>query len=224
MFTGIIHTLGKVKGLEKKDKSARITIEHSGLAGVTPHTKAFGMGVNIGDSIAVDGVCLTIVEFFPAIFTADVSEETLKFTTLGGLRRGAVVNLEKSLTPSTPIGGHFVAGHIDGVGFIAKKTADGEFAILDFTLPNKLQSQIVKKGSVAVDGISLTVADIIDNGFRVAIIPYTLKNTNLSLRKEGDKVNIETDIIAKYVERFLVPYKKKGVEEAFLKEHGFTKG
>lgn len=213
MFTGIIQTIGKVKGLEKKEKSARITIEHGGLTGIT-----------IGDSIAVNGACLTVVEFSSSIFKADISEETLRLTTFGDVQTGKAVNLEKSLTPATSMGGHFVTGHIDGVGNIAKKTMGGEFAALDFKVSNDLMGQIVKKGSVAVDGISLTVADVMENGFRVAIIPHTLKNTTLSAKKEGDTVNIETDIIAKYVERFLLTYKKQGIGEAFLKEHGFIKG
>ena len=214
MFTGIIQAVGRVKDIEAKGDSAGITVEHGGnIADMKP-----------GDSVAVDGVCLTVVEFSLSVFKADISGETLRLTTLGNKRRGGLVNLEKPLTPSSPMGGHFVAGHVDGIGLIVRKAAAGEFAEIDFSIPAELQGQIVKKGSVAVDGISLTVADLIEQGFRVAIIPHTLKNTSLSSKKEGDRVNIETDIIAKYVERFLGAYKKQGVDEDFLRRHGFIKG
>jgi len=214
MFTGIIQTVGRVKDIDAKGDSARITVEHGGsIADIKP-----------GDSVAVDGVCLTVVEFSLSVFKADISGETLRLTTLGNKRRGGLVNLENPLTPSSPMGGHFVTGHIDGIGLIARKAAAGEFAEIDFSIPAELQGQIVKKGSVAVDGISLTVADLIEQGFRVAIIPHTLKNTSLSSKKEGDRVNIETDIIAKYVERFLGAYKKQGIDEDFLRRHGFIKG
>ncbi|MBI5875369.1 MAG: riboflavin synthase [Deltaproteobacteria bacterium] len=212
MFTGIIQTIGKVKGVEKKGSSAAIiTIDHNGSL----------TGINIGDSVAVDGACLTVVKIFPSHFEADISGETMRLTTLGSIKAGERVNLEKSLTPSTPMGGHFVTGHVDGVGFIIRKTAEGEFAVFDFNIPNELRlNHIAKKGSVALDGISLTVADLTSNGFRVAIIPHTLKNTTLSLKKQGDRVNIETDVLAKYVERFLSA-NKQGIDEAFLKKHGF---
>ena len=214
MFTGIIQAVGRVKDIDAKGDSARITVEHGGsIADIKP-----------GDSVAVDGVCLTVVEFSLSVFKADISGETLRLTTLGNKRRGGLVNLENPLTPSSPIGGHFVTGHVDGIGLIARKAAAGEFAEIDFSIPAELQGQIVKKGSVAVDGISLTAADLIEHGFRVAIIPHTLKNTSLSSKKEGDRVNIETDIIAKYVERFLGAYKKQGIDEDFLRRHGFIKG
>lgn len=214
MFTGIIQAVGRVKDIDAKGDSARITVEHGGsIADIKP-----------GDSVAVDGVCLTVVEFSLSVFKADISGETLRLTTLGNKRRGGLVNLENPLTPSSPMGGHFVTGHVDGIGLIARKAAAGEFAEIDFSIPAELQGQIVKKGSVAVDGISLTVADLIEQGFRVAIIPHTLKNTGLSSKKEGDRVNIETDIIAKYVERFLGAYKKQGIDEDFLRRHGFIKG
>lgn len=214
MFTGIIQNIGKINGVEKKGKSAKIIIERESLLA----------DIKVGDSVAVDGVCLTVVEFSQSMIKTDVSEETLRLTTLGTMKTGDKVNLEKSLTPSTPLGGHFVTGHIDGVGNIARKAAEGEFATIDFNIPNELQNQIVKKGSVAVDGISLTVAEVLEDGFRVAIIPHSMKITTLSVKKVGDKVNIETDIIAKYVQRFLSVQRKSGVNEVFLKEHGFIKG
>jgi len=214
MFTGIIQAVGKIKDIEKKSGYARVTIEHdSNLS-----------GINRGDSVAVDGACLTVVDFSSSVFRADISGETLRFTTLGNINTGEKVNLEKSLTPSTPLGGHLVTGHIDGIGFIKKKTMADEFAVIDFNIPDELQSQLAKKGSVAVDGISLTVADIFVNGFRTAVIPHTLRDTTLSGKTKGDTVNIETDIIAKYVQRFLLTYNKQGIDETFLKKHGFIEG
>lgn len=214
MFTGIIQTIGKIKGIERKKDSARITIEHNGDLS----------GINTGDSVAVDGACLTVVDFSPSLFRADISGETLSLTTLGNIKAGGKVNLEKSLTPSAPLGGHFVTGHIDGIGFIKSKTIDDGFAVIDFNIPDELQGALAKKGSVAVDGISLTVADMFENGFRIAVIPHTLRDTTLSGKTKGDNVNIETDIIAKYVQRFLLTYKKQGIDEAFLKGHGFIEG
>lgn len=219
MFTGIIQTIGKVKGIKKKGGFAVITIDHNGSLAA----------INIGDSVAVDGACLTVVKISPShpclnhagtSFEADISGETMRWTTLGSIKTGEMVNLEKSLTPSTPMGGHFITGHVDGVCFINRKTVEGEFAVLDFNIPNELQNNIAKKGSVALDGISLTVADLTSNGFRVTVIPHTFKNTTLSLKKQGDKVNIETDVLAKYVERFLSA-NKQGIDEVFLKKHGF---
>ena len=214
MFTGIIQTVGKIKDIERKRGFARVTIEHNGDLS----------GINTGDSVAVDGACLTVVDFSPSLFRADISGETLSLTTLGNIKAGGKVNLEKSLTPSAPLGGHFVTGHIDGIGFIKRKTIDDGFAVIDFNIPGELQGQLAKKGSVAVDGISLTVVDIFENGFRTAVIPHTLRDTTLSGKTKGDNVNIETDIIAKYVQRFLLTYKKQGIDEAFLKGHGFIEG
>jgi len=214
MFTGIIQTVGKIKDIERKRGFARVTIEHNGDLS----------GINTGDSVAVDGACLTVVDFSPSLFRADISGETLSLTTLGNIKAGGKVNLEKSLTPSAPLGGHFVTGHIDGIGFIKRKTIDDGFAVIDFNIPDELQGALAKKGSVAVDGISLTVADMFENGFRTAVIPHTLRDTTLSGKTKGDNVNIETDIIAKYVQRFLLTYKKQGIDEAFLKGHGFIEG
>ena len=214
MFTGIIQAVGKIKDIERKRGFARVTIEHNGNLS----------GINTGDSVAIDGACLTVVDFSPSFFRADISGETLRLTTLGNIKAGEKVNLEKSLTPSTSLGGHFVTGHIDGIGFIKKKTIADEFAVIDFNIPDELQGQLAKKGSVAVDGISLTVVDIFENGFRTAVIPHTLRDTTLSGKIKGDNVNIETDIIAKYVQRFLLTYNKQGIDETFLKGHGFIEG
>ncbi|MBI5559672.1 MAG: riboflavin synthase [Deltaproteobacteria bacterium] len=214
MFTGIIETIGTVKSVEKKGGSAKIAI-------ISPFK---GGGLKAGDSIAVDGACLTVTGFKGEQFTADVSEETIRKTTLGSLKTGDRVNLERPLTPLKPLGGHIVTGHIDCVGELKDKSSSGDYATLGFAIPAEFQRLVVYKGSVAVDGISLTVAKITESGFTVALIPHTLETTTISDKKTGSKVNIETDIIGKYVERFLSAYKKGGITEGFLEEHGFLKG
>lgn len=219
MFTGIIEATGRVKSVEKKGLSGRITVE----------TALDLTDVNEGDSINVDGVCLTVTGVLKEgrsqggrwAFKADISAETLRITTLGELRSGSSVNLEKSLTPRKPLGGHFVTGHVDGTGTIRRKVTSGEGVELEVSVPEALSRQLVKKGSVSVDGISLTVAELTEGGFRAAIIPHTLKVTTLVEKGEGGRVNIETDIIGKYVERFLSWPGKGEVTEDFLAEHGF---
>lgn len=212
MFTGIIEGLGTVKSIEKRGAFGRIRVATAlGLEGVKP-----------GDSIAVDGACLTVTEVSKGTFTADLSDETLRVTTLGGLGAGDSVNLELALTFSKPLGGHLVTGHIDGVGTIRRKVKKGDSMDLEVTLPEGLWSQVVKKGSVAIDGISLTVADVTPDGVSIAVIPHTLKKTTLISKPEGARVNIETDIIGKYVEKYFLSA-KKGVTEGFLEEHGFFK-
>lgn len=222
MFTGIIEAIGRVKSVEKKDASGRIIIEAS-------IDLARG-NVNPGDSISVNGACLTVTEIKKGVegghslFSADMSAETLRLTTLGTLKSGARVNLEAALTLSKPLGGHIVTGHVDGIGTIRKKGANGRYIDLEISVPEKLMSQIVKKGSVAVDGISLTVTEAGRDFFKTAVIPHTLEKTTLPSKAEGSTVNIETDVLAKYVERFLsAKEERKGVSEDFLKEHGFFK-
>lgn len=212
MFTGIIEATGRVKYFEKGGASGRIVIE-------TPLELS---DANVGDSISVDGVCLTVTDFSGGGFTADVSSETLEVTTLGELKEGSRVNLEKSLTLSKPLGGHLVTGHIDGVGKITAKRPSGPGVDLEIEVGRELAGQLVKKGSVAVDGISLTVAGLTGSSFRCAIIPQTLKATTLPDKAVGARVNIETDIIGKYVQKFLKKAKgQEGVTEDFLSEHGF---
>lgn len=212
MFTGIVEAIGEVKSIEKMGASGRIIIE----------TLLDLEGIEKGYSIAVDGVCLTVTNVDKGFFTADLSMETVRLTTLGGLKRGDRVNLERPLTLSKPLGGHLVTGHIDGKGVIKRKDSKDSLD-LEVEVPMELARQIVKKGSVAVDGISLTVVEAGEKSFKAAIIPHTLENTTLLLKKEGSDVNIETDIIAKYVERLFPEYEKKGITEGFLGEHGFLK-
>ena len=165
MFTGIVEGVGKVKSVEKSGVSGKIRI----LADMELTS------LKIGDSVAVSGACLTVIDLPGDGFLADVSEESFRLTTLGELRAGDRVNLELSLTPSKPMGGHMVTGHVDGVGSLVKRVGSGASEVLYFSAPAELMRQTVKKGSIAVDGISLTVAEISDSGFSVAVIPHTLK-------------------------------------------------
>ncbi|MEE9613512.1 MAG: riboflavin synthase [Thermodesulfobacteriota bacterium] len=213
MFTGIIEAIGTVKTVEKKGTSGRITVETALDLG----------GVAVGDSIAVSGACLTVVALKGNTFSADVSDETLKLTTLGSAGPGERVNLELALTLSKPLGGHIVTGHVDCVGTVERKAEKGENLDIEVSVPREFLPQLVRKGSVAMDGISLTVAVLTDKGFRTVIIPHTIENTTLSEKRAGTKVNIETDIIGKYVERVLKGGGGggKNITEGFLKEHGF---
>lgn len=210
MFTGIIEDVGTVKSIEKKGLFGRIVVG----------TALDLSCIKVGDSIAVDGSCLTVTELFAGAFAADLSAETFKVTTLGNISPGAKVNIEPALTLSRPLGGHMVSGHVDGVGAIKKKVEKGGSALLEVSCPSALMGQIVKKGSVAVDGISLTVAELSPDGFTVAVIPHTLKKTTLPDKREGARVNIETDVIGKYVEKYFASG-KQSITEDFLSEHGF---
>ncbi|MEK7679884.1 MAG: riboflavin synthase [Deltaproteobacteria bacterium] len=213
MFTGIIEDTGAVKSVEKKGASGRISIETA--LDLAP--------VSVGESIAVDGACLTVTRISPRDFSADVSEETLSRTTIGKLKKGDKVNLERPLTASKFLGGHIVTGHIDGTGAIKSIKEAGGYSDIEFAVLPEISRQIVKKGSIAIDGISLTVAGLTAQGFRVVLIPHTITRTTLINKGKGSLVNIETDIIAKYVERFLsgIPGAKKGITGEYLREHGF---
>jgi riboflavin synthase len=193
MFTGIIEELGKVRDIEQRGENARIVIEARIVTEGTSH----------GDSIAVNGVCLTALDVQPDSFAADVSRETLLRSTLGSLKAGTPVNLERAVTPATRLGGHIVQGHVDGRGELVGVEDLGESWTVRFACPNEIARYLVFKGSVAVEGISLTIAALADDYFEVAIIPKTWEVTNLSQLKTGDRVNLEVDVIAKYVERLL---------------------
>ena len=192
MFTGIIETLGTVTAVDNADASSRITVHGS----VTE-------GGAIGDSIAVNGVCLTATSYDGDDFTADVMSETLRRTTLGSLEPGDAVNLERAATATTRLGGHLVQGHVDGVGTISSRAPSGAFDEVSIGLPDELMRYVVEKGSIAIDGISLTVAKLGDGEITIGLIPETLQRTTLGQKTEGDVVNIEVDVIAKYVERLL---------------------
>jgi len=204
MFTGIIEELGKVVGLEKRGDGARIKIS----------AKIVCRDSNEGDSIAVNGVCLTAIDITKHSFSANVSPETLNRSTLGNLKINAAVNLERAVTPSTRLGGHIVQGHVDGKGkFLQAVQADG-FWTVQIGFPKELAPYLVYKGSISVEGISLTIANLTDDYCSLAIIPKTWELTNLSTLKGGDEVNLEVDIIAKYVERIMLygRSEKKGEE------------
>jgi len=193
MFTGIIEELGHVSSIEMRGENARIVI---GARIVTE-------GTNHGDSIAVNGVCLTALDIQPDSFAADVSRETLMRSTLGNLIAGTPVNLERAVTPATRLGGHIVQGHVDARGTFVGVEDHGESWTLRIGYPKEIGRYLVFKGSVAVEGISLTIAGLTDEYFEIAIIPKTWEVTNLSQLKPGDGVNLEVDVIAKYVERLV---------------------
>jgi riboflavin synthase len=192
MFTGIIETLGTVMAVDNGDSSSRITIRGE----VTD-------GTAIGDSIAVNGVCLTATSVADDTFTADVMAETLRRSTLSGVRPGDAVNLERAATATTRLGGHLVQGHVDGVGKLTGRAPAGDFDEVSIAVPPDLLAYVVDKGSIAIDGISLTVAKLGDGEITIGLIPETLQRTTLGLRQIGDAVNIEVDVIAKYVERLM---------------------
>ena len=193
MFTGIIEELGSVRSIEERGENARIVIA----------AQVVTDGTNHGDSIAVNGVCLTALDIHPDSFAADVSRETLLRSTLGNLKPGAPVNLERAVTPATRLGGHIVQGHVDARGKLAGVEDHGESWTIRIGYPKEIARYLVFKGSVAVEGISLTIAGLTDEYFEVAIIPKTWEVTNLSHLKPGDDVNLEVDVIGKYVERLL---------------------
>jgi len=193
MFTGIIEELGSVRSIEERGENARLVITAHIVTEGTTH----------GDSISVNGVCLTALNIGPDSFAADVSKETLQRSTLGSLKPGAPVNLERAVTPATRLGGHIVQGHVDGRGQFVGVDNHGESWTVRIAYPKEIARYLVFKGSVAVEGISLTIAALTDDYFEIAIIPKTWEVTNLSHLKPGDNVNIEVDIIGKYVEKLL---------------------
>ncbi len=193
MFTGIIEELGRVRSLERRGEGVRLTVE----------ARVVTEGTREGDSIAVNGVCLTALDVRAQTFAADGSRETLQRSTLGNLRAGSAVNLERAVTPSTRLGGHIVQGHVDARGRFLSASEHGGSWTVRVGYPPEMARYLVFKGSVAVEGISLTVAALAADYFEIAVIPKTWTVTNLSTLRHGDAVNLEADIIAKYVERIL---------------------
>lgn len=192
MFTGIVEELGTVRRLEVLSDAARVSVEGRTLADLAP-----------GESVSVNGVCLTVAEIEADGFTADVMQETLRRTTLGGLSGGDAVNLERAVTPTTRLGGHIVQGHVDGVGTITDRRAAEHWDEVDLEIPAGLAAYVVEKGSITLDGVSLTVAAIAAATLTVCLIPETLARTTMGRRGVGDQVNVEVDVLAKYVERLL---------------------
>jgi riboflavin synthase len=193
MFTGLVQGAATVVSLSPREADgARLTLSHPLLA-----------SARAGDSIATNGCCLTVVDPRGEVASFDLLAETLRLTNLGELTAGGIVNIEPSLLPTDRMGGHFVTGHVDCVGNIAFLGREGADWRLDISTPETILRHIVRKGCVAVDGMSLTVADLIPGGFRIWLIPHTLEVTNLSRRKTGDRVNLESDLLAKYAEKLL---------------------
>ncbi|OPY80163.1 MAG: Riboflavin synthase [Syntrophorhabdus sp. PtaU1.Bin153] len=214
MFTGIIEDIGSIASIRKSGGKWEF------------HVKTILADGNLreGDSVAVDGVCLTATRVGDGGFYADASLETLRVTTLTEKKTGTRVNVERAMSPDGRFGGHFVMGHVDAVGTIVDMREAGDSVRISVEIPPDIARYIVKKGSVAMDGISLTVNDQRNNIFVVNVIPFTVSKTTLGDKNPKDKVNIETDIVGKYIESFLMKDKKKGVDLDFLYEHGYLKG
>lgn len=210
MFTGIVECLGTVQALTPRGADAVLRVATSMTLD----------DMSLGDSISVSGACLTVTQFTQGGFTVDVSAETLSKTTLGSLRQGDRVNLEKALRLNSFLGGHLVLGHVDCVGIMRERTPRSNSIICSFEIEAPFERYIVKKGSVTVDGISLTVNGCEKNRFHVSIIPHTAEKTTLGFKKAGDRVNLETDILGKYVEKLLHPH--RGIDMDFLSKHGFS--
>ena len=208
--------MGKIVRVEKGAKSSRLTVSGD---------KIFS-DLKLGDSVATNGVCLTVTSFSKGIFTADVMNETLKRSNLGELRQGSMVNLERAMIANGRFGGHIVSGHIDGTGVITKIEQDDIAVWYTIRADRKIMKYIIEKGSVAIDGISLTIAKVTDNDFSVSLIPHTAKETVLGYKKTGDTVNLENDVVGKYIEHFLSfkeepETKSSGITKEFLLKAGF---
>lgn len=214
MFTGIIEEVGTVKTVQRSGSSSFIEIE----------AKKVLEGTQLGDSIAVNGVCLTVTQLSSSHFRADVMNETLSRSSLGQLRSGSKVDLERAMAANGRFGGHIVSGHIDGTGTISEIKADGIAVWYTVSASPDILRYIVEKGSVAIDGISLTVAKVTDASFSVSVIPHTAAQTVLGAKKAGDIVNLENDIIGKYVEKLMKPAetpRSGGITMEFLAKNGF---
>ncbi|NWG02385.1 MAG: riboflavin synthase [Syntrophaceae bacterium] len=216
MFTGIIEDRGRILKMEYRGQEKRLTIE------LPQHLT----DVQLGDSININGVCLTIVQKGKQEIVTDLSQETLQKSVLGELKEGDQVNLERALRLTDRLGGHIVTGHIDGIGMIIEKTKERDFLQIKIRIPKSVSKYVVSKGSIAIDGVSLTVNESSGDEIRLTLIPFTIEKTTLFNKTVGDRVNVEADILGKYVERLLTREDKKPVklDWSFLKEHGFIKG
>jgi riboflavin synthase len=217
MFTGITEQVGKIESLEHGKDGGRLRVSLSGSGDL-------GASIKLGDSISVNGCCLTVVEFGAKSFVADLSGETLRRTSFGEMKAGNVVNLERPLAAGARLGGHFVQGHVDGIGRITRLAPEGDSWWLSVRVPEDLRGYVAEKGSIAIDGISLTVARWQDGIADIAIIPFTHQHTNVHAMTVNDAVNLETDMLAKYVESLLDAKKPSATAHlklSDLKEQGF---
>jgi len=213
MFTGIIKAIGTIERIEKKGGDLRLTITSAEL----PWSE-----YAIGESISINGVCLTAVEFLRNGFVADVSLETIDVTALANLAEGSKLNLEPSISVGERLGGHLVSGHVDGVGCIKTRETDARSVRLSVEIPAEVSRYIAKKGSVCIDGVSLTVNEVSGNTFGVNIIPHTAEVTIIGGYQVGTEVNIEVDLLARYVERLLGSSEESAITKEFLRAHGYA--
>lgn len=213
MFTGIVAELGSVKEIQHDSQAGTLTIAAAEI---------LSDGV-VGDSIAIDGVCLTVTDLAHGSFTADVSAETLRRTTLGALKPGDAVNLENALRLADRLGGHLVLGHVDEVGTITGWHDEGTSSLMRVSISQEAMRYVVHKGSVCVDGVSLTISNLFDDGFEVALIPHTKQITTLGAKRVGARVNIEVDLLGRYIERLLTYPLAEGtsIDMDFLAKHGY---
>jgi riboflavin synthase len=217
MFTGIIEEIGTISGIKQSGNAIEMTIAAQKIL----------TDVSLGDSIAVNGVCLTVTSFTSQAFSVDIMPETVKSTSLQQLHKGSSVNLERAMSAGGRFGGHFISGHVDGLGTIKRKERVENAVYYDISLPEELAHYIVYKGSVAVDGTSLTIFGVDQNSFTISLIPHTLTETILGEKGPGDTVNVECDMLAKYIERIMQGHlqnntnKKSTITENFLHENGF---
>ena len=215
MFTGIVEELGTIKSIRANSQ---------GLDIIVSADKIFD-DLKVGDSVAVNGCCQTITSLWNKEFTVQAINETVKLTTFKNLKYDEKVNLERAATPASRLGGHIVAGHVDGTGKVVSIEKVGNSTIFEFFAPDNIMKYLIYKGSVAIDGVSLTICEISDTTFKVAVIPHTLRNTNFGAFQIGTEVNLEPDVIAKYVEKMLkkeeIPQKTEVITKEFLEENGF---
>ncbi len=212
MFTGIIEERGILQEVQRSVNCAKVTIQ----------AKKVLEEIQLGDSIAVNGICLTVTSFTKDVFTADVMPETWRRCSISQLNNGQIVNLERAMPSNGRFGGHIVSGHIDGMGKIQGIKQEENAVLYEILTEEKILQYVVEKGSIAIDGISLTVTNVTDKSFFVSVIPHTVQNTNLKERKKGEFVNLEADCIGKYVSKFLgLTKKEETITEKFLMEHGF---
>jgi len=214
MFTGLIEDIGKINQLQPINNGLSLTIE----------SQLITSELNIGDSVAINGVCLTVTRIQSPMFTLEAVQETLEKSTISSLHIGSKVNLERAIRFGDRMGGHFVQGHVDGKGTINKIEKIGSTVWFEIKIPQQFEHYIISKGSIAIDGISLTVAEKTNGIVKISVIPHTFENTNMQFLSEGNQINIEVDMMAKYVENFVHPQKnekKSTITEEWLREKGF---